>query len=125
MNYDEASVTAPTAAQYHYLAASQQEGLDRFYAFDAPRCDNPPGSPCTMCLCTDCDDPCRTKAYQDGMWYLSLGTMTRYADVVGRRAAYHNAFCFVGEDAVVHLGSAGEPCGRGSFCLTAKTCTAF
>lgn len=66
---------------------------------------------CGLCLDPDCKRPLCSKTFMDGMWYLELGTTTRYADVKGRTSTKNpghktrrNIIAFVDKCAVVHLG---------------------
>jgi hypothetical protein len=95
-----------------YLDAASNEGLGTWWAYS--------GTPteqllerCSLCLQADCVEPQRTKQYADGVWYLDLGTTTRYADAKGRTRSsktymngvtYKNPMCLCGPYAAIHLG---------------------
>jgi len=99
-----------------FLDSEAREGYGAVWAFDAPVLVTPlpAAAPCSMCGQPSCADPIRSKAYADHVWYLQLGTLMRYADVAGRSTSYRNAVCFVGCDAVIHLGSGQHPRDRDS-----------
>lgn len=68
---------------------------------------------CALCLQRDFIDPQYMKLYSDGIWYMDLGTTTRYADVKGRTRSsgalrgivYKNVMLLHGDRVLVHLGS--------------------
>ena len=68
-------------------------------------------STCGLCLEAVCEHPLYSKTFLDGIWYLELGTTTRFADVKGRTSTKNpghktrrNIIAFVDTCAIVHLG---------------------
>jgi len=94
-----------------FLNTEAREGYGAVWDFDAPvlQVPLPFNAACSLCGLPTCADPIRYKAYADSVWYLQLGTLTRYADVAGRSTSYRNAVCFHGDDAIIHLGSGHFP----------------
>jgi hypothetical protein len=58
---------------------------------------------CPMCHEFDCGVR-RSRSYDDGVWYLGLGTPSRFPDVIDRPHDIQNAICFVRESAVMSDG---------------------
>ena len=94
-----------------YLDSTAEEGLDVSWGYDG-RPAVPTRTVCTLCKVEGCETPVTTLEYEGNVWYLCLGTTTRYADAVGRvpsskrvRAlTYRNPVAFRGDNAIVHLG---------------------
>ena len=117
-------MSLPGAAPcYCYLDAARHEVLGVCWAYDGDPCAS--RAVCSLCERPACAAPTRRVdvAYDDAVWYLRLGTTTRYADVRGRtasdrpkrglgddaRGACRNAVCFAGPYAVLHLGDVTPP----------------
>ena len=103
-----------------YLDVSQNEGIGTCWAYDGDPtiiADCPVDkSCCSLCQCIGCTQPITDKVYRDGIWYLDLGSTTRYADVRGRTASKRkrgdatsrNPIVFMGPFAITYLGVANN-----------------
>jgi hypothetical protein len=98
--------------EQQYLDATSGEGLGISWAYSGLHVEHCLKL-CALCLEPECMDPQYHKVYSDDVWYLNLGTTTRYADVNGRTRSskavggivYKNVMCFKGQHTIVHLGT--------------------
>ena len=69
----------------YYLNTSENEGLGICWAWNGEPVNESQGDGvCALCQVIGCDSPVLDKEYKDNVWYMQLGTESRYRDVVGR-----------------------------------------
>lgn len=98
----------------YFCETGVNEGAGIFWAFDGDmEQETSSRDACALCGISGCEEPPSGRRYRDNVWYLSLGTRTRYADATGhaKRArwsgeyTHRNVISFSGASAVMHLGS--------------------